>query len=454
MKNTPISLTLALTIFLISCVNEKGSKDTYNNSLLEQLPHHIKLSWETSPENSQAVSWRTRSHTDQSYLEYVKATASPFFEEDVKRMEVETDTLTSDDGLWYYHSVNIENLEPDAMYSYRVGNGDLWSAWAEFKTATGRDEPFKFLYLGDVQRYIYSLGSRAIRQAILKNPDARFMLYGGDLVHRGGLNKENWNEFFPAGGWVFENIPTIATPGNHENLNAKTGEDMSPLWFLNFRFPQNGPDGHQEETFYVDYNNIRVISLNLCRYKFDKDRKEIYDWTEKVLQEFEGDWVIVTFHYSMDALARNRKPGIRFPEFEALFERFNVPLVLTGNEHVYARGRISENFPVHVVSVAGPYQNAIRFADWIERAGTSIQLYQEIYVAPDTLRYVAKTILGDVYDAFIISKDEHGALTFEEESGLPPESLIPTLNFEKRYDQELVASYESDKQAYLERKSN
>ena len=168
MKNTPISLTLVLIILLISCVKEKGSKDTYNNSLLEQLPHHIKLSWETSPENSQAISWRTRSHTDQSYLEFAKATASPFFEEDVKRMEVETDTLTSDDGLWYYHSVNIENLEPNTMYSYRVGNGDFWSAWAEFKTATGRDEPFKFLYLGDVQRYIHSLGKQGHPPGYLK----------------------------------------------------------------------------------------------------------------------------------------------------------------------------------------------------------------------------------------------------------------------------------------------
>ena len=417
------------------------------------MPHHIKLSWETFPENSQAISWRTRAHADRSYLEYAKATASPFFENDIKKIEAKTDTLTSDDGLWYYHSVNIENLASNTMYSYRVGEGDLWSEWAEFRTATGDNEPFKFLYFGDVQSAIHSLGSRAIRQAILKNPDAKFMLYGGDMVHRGGLNKENWNEFFPAGGWVFQNIPTVATPGNHEHLNAKSGENISPLWFLNFRFPKNGPEGHYGETFYVDYNNVRVISLNLCRYKYPEDRKEIYDWTEQVLQEFEGDWVFVTHHYAMDALARKRKPGIRFPEFEALFERFNVPVVLTGHEHLYARGRISENFPVHVVSVAGPYQNAIRFANWVERAGTSMQLYQEIHVSPDILRYVSKTILGNIYDEFTISKNKHGALTFEEGRDLPPESLIPVLNFEQRYDEELVKTYESDKESYLKRKT-
>ena len=114
------------TILLISCVGERASKARYNNSLLEQLPHHIKLSWETSPETSQAVSWRTGPSTNLSYLEYVKATASPFFKDDVKKMKAKTDTLTSDDGLWYYHSVNIADLEPNTMYSYRVGDGKFW----------------------------------------------------------------------------------------------------------------------------------------------------------------------------------------------------------------------------------------------------------------------------------------------------------------------------------------
>ena len=110
------------------------------------------------------------------------------------------------------------------------------------------------------------------------------------------------------------------------------------------------------------------------------------------------------------------------------------------------------DFPIHVVSVAGPYQNAIQFSDWIERAGTSMQLYQEIYVSENQLDYVAKTVLGEVYDAFTITKKSNGELQFEEAPDLPVESLIPTKDFEKRYDKELVKSYESDKIKYLQRK--
>ncbi|SHO62061.1 purple acid phosphatase family protein [Algoriphagus zhangzhouensis] len=445
-----------LLILIAGCTHtEKQSsvseQQTVSNEL-PQSPHHVKLTWETSPSTSQAVSWRTSDEIKSGTVEYVKATASPFFEVDVRQISAETDTLTSDDRTWAYHQANITGLEPGTTYSYRVGSGDFWSEWSEFTTAIGTDEPFKFIYFGDVQRFIYSKGSRILRQAILNVPDAKFMVFGGDLVHRGAQNIENYGEFFPGGGWIFQNIPTIATPGNHEHDNAKSGIDLSDLWFQNFNFPKNSPEGHEEETYFVDYNNIRVISLNMCRYRYEDDRKEIYDWTKESLEEFEGDWVFITFHYAMDALARNRDAGIRFPEFKALFEQYNVPLILTGHEHLYARGRMDAPFPVYVVSVAGPYQNAIRFADWIERAGTNMQLFQEIEVSPDTLHYYSKTVLGDIYDEFKIVKDGAGKLTFIEGKNLPEESLEPTQDFEDRYDQDLVESYEKDRAEYLNRK--
>ena len=202
----------------------------------------------------------------------------------------------------------------------------------------------------------------------------------------------------------------------------------------------------------MDYNNIRVISLDTSAKTTPEQRKETYVWLEEALKNFNGDWVFVTFHHAMAGLARNRNPHIRFPEIKALLEKYKVPMVLTGHEHLYARGRMEADFPIYAVSVAGPYQNAIQFSDWIERAGTTMQLYQEIYVSENQLDYVAKTVLGEVYDAFTITKKSNGELQFEEAPDLPVESLIPTQDFEKRYDKELVKSYESDKIKYLQRK--
>ncbi|MBT28485.1 MAG: metallophosphoesterase [Thalassobius sp.] len=448
MTKNLILIGALLTIFF-SC--QKVVREELDDANVPELPHHVKLSWKTSPETSQAVSWRTTDKVTNGVVEYVKATASPFFEDDVKTITAKTDTLTSDDGTWAYHQANITGLQPATTYSYRVGDGTNWSEWTEFSTASDKKEPFTFLYHGDVQRFIYSKGSRTIREAYIQNPDAKFMVFGGDLVHRGKQNIENWGEFFPAGGFVFQKLPTIATPGNHEHYNPKAGMDLVDLWFLNFEFPENGPAGHEEETFYFDYQNMRIISLNLCRYNNEEDRKAIYEWTEARLKEFTGDWVVMTHHYGMEALARNRKPGIRFPDLKELYEKYEVDLVLAGHEHLYARGRMDAPLPVHVISVSGPFQNAIRFADWIERAGTNLQLYQEIHVSSDTLHYITKTVLGDVYDEFKIGKDVNGKKTFIESENLPPESLIPTLNFEDRYDKELVDSYEDDKKRYLEK---
>lgn len=432
-------------------VGHGQEKEVYNNSLLEQLPHHIKLSWKTSPENSQAISWRTRASVSKNYIEYTEATASPFFEKSIQKRIAVTDSSTAEDALWHYHSINLENLKPGTLYSYRVGYKDSWSEWSEFRTATGKNEPFKFLYFGDVQRYIHSLGSRAIRQAVLSNPDTKFMLFAGDLIHRGGLNKENWNEFFPAGGWAFQNIPIIATPGNHEHKwTTKETKEIVPLWKLNFCFPENGPIGQEEQTYFIDYNNIRVISLDTSAKTTTEQQQETLAWLESVLKDFKGDWIFVTFHHAMAGLARNRNPNIRFPEIKALLEKYKVPMVLTGHEHLYARGRMGADFPIYAVSVAGPYQNAIQFSGWIERAGTSMQLYQEIHVTKNQLKYVSKTVLGEIYDSFTITKNQKGHMHFMEAENLPKESLVPTKDFEKRYDKELVRSYQTDKNKYLQ----
>ena len=416
-------------------------------------PHHINLSWEDAPEHSQSISWRTTEKIREGYVEFTKATASPFFETTVKSIRASSAINHADDGSWYHHSVNLSTLEPGTTYSYRVGAQNSWSEWSEFTTASGTREPFTFLYFGDVQRFIYSKGSRIIRQAILNRPDSKFLLFGGDMVHRGALNKENWEEFFPAAGWIFQNYPMISTPGNHEHNNAKSGIDLSDNWYHNFTFPRNGPKGHEEETFFVDYNNLRVISLNLCRHRYPEDKRDILEWFEDRLKEFRRDWVIVVHHYAMiSCKAHENKPPVRFPELKSLYEKYQVPLVLTGHEHVYARGRVDDEFPVYVVSVAGPWQNAFYFDTWIERAGTSLQLFQEITISPDSLYYESKTVLGEKYDGFTIHKDTDRNKTYVPHSDLPTESLIPPEDFENRYEAEIVNSFEESRNQYLNRK--
>jgi hypothetical protein len=442
------------SIIFLTCIVFISSKQARNIVTDGQkIPHHITLSWNGNPENSQTVSWRTDYETARNYLEYCEAVPSPFFDRAVQRIEAVSASNTTDDGKWHHHSANITGLHPNTTYSYRVGEEGCWSEWSEFSTAKGGNAEFSFLYLGDVQRDIQSLGSRILRQAILGAADSKFILFGGDMVHRGALYRENWNEFYAAAGWIFRNYPMLSTPGNHEHNNAKSGIDLSQNWYLNFSFPENGPEGHREETFFLDYNNLRLISLNLCRHRFPEDREVILRWLEDRLAEYTGDWIIVTHHFPMmTCKARTDKPNIRFPEFKALYEKYGVSLVLTGHEHLYARGNIGPELPVYVVSVAGPHQNAIYFDDWIDRCGTSLQLYQKIDITPDTLHYTSITVTGDLYDEFYVIKDLNGRNAFVPSSHLGPESLHPPADFATRYDPEIVESFQSDRDNYLKKK--
>ena len=110
------------------------------------------------------------------------------------------------DNYVYYHSVNFTGLNPNTLYAYRVGNGDIWSEWFQFRTAGIKVEPFTFLYFSDTQQKRLSLWPRTIRSAILSSPQTRLMIHTGDMVEHKNKDRE-WKDWFSAGGWVFATIP-------------------------------------------------------------------------------------------------------------------------------------------------------------------------------------------------------------------------------------------------------
>src|SRR5687768_2747677 len=183
------------------------------------LPERVILTWSGDPTNSIDVTWRTDTTTGEPSAEYARA-------DDLKgnlrdgvphsqRTAGSKQTFSSDLGECHINSVCIEGLEPATMYAYRVGDGQHWSEWFQFRTASTSDDPFTFVYFGDAQNNIRSLWSRVIREANQYAPRASFMLHAGDLINTADSDAE-WGEWFGAGGWLNGMIPTVATPGNHE----------------------------------------------------------------------------------------------------------------------------------------------------------------------------------------------------------------------------------------------
>ena len=59
-----------------------------------------------------------------------------------------TTIFESDINDAHYHSAIFRNLQPDTLYAYRVGDGENWTEYYHFKTASDRARPLALFILG------------------------------------------------------------------------------------------------------------------------------------------------------------------------------------------------------------------------------------------------------------------------------------------------------------------
>lgn len=93
-------------------------------------------------------------------------------------------------------------------------------------------------------------------------------------------------------------------------------------------------------------------------------------------------------------------------------------MVLTGHDHSYARGMVSDFSAkpsiVYVVSVSGPKLYEVGNKEWMKVRGENVQLFQEISIDGKNLHYKAVTADGELFDEFIIKKKSNGKNKFIE----------------------------------------
>lgn len=391
-------------------------------------PDRIMLNYGADPTNTASVTWRTNTKIKTAYAEIAKATAAPRFWRTAKRFIAKTTLLdgrlVEDAGIMSNnHSVTFNELEPNTLYGYRVGDGDHWSEWIQFKTASITNDKFSFLYIGDAQNNIFELWSRLIRQGFQKAPDARFIVHAGDLVSPAN-SEEDWEEWFKAGSFIHSMIPGFPTPGNHdyERIYEGKGKDkykqeLSIQWRQQFTLPENGPKGIdelKETSYYMDFQGVRMISLNTNLYL-----EEQAEWLREVLANNPNKWTIVTYHHPFYQISRGRSDKKRREVFKPIFDEFHLDLALQGHDHAYARGRTIEEMTatMYVVSVGGGKMYRLSPEGWQrwgakkDRDAENTQLVQVITVDHDTIHYKSYTATGGLYDAFDLIKNEKGPNT-------------------------------------------
>ena len=403
------------------------------------LPDRIVLTWGGDPAHSQDVSWRTSRDVKRSFVEFAVATPGPYFLRNRQRVPATTKPFTSDLGEYHLHAATMKALAPSTKYAYRVGDGINWSEWFHFSTANSQPAPFSFIYFGDAQNNIRSMWSRIIREAYADAPKAAFMVHAGDLINSANRDAE-WGEWFGAGQWINAMIPSLATPGNHEyakeEIDGKEIRTLSTHWQPTFAFPQNGPPGLKETTYWMDYQGVRFISLN------SNEQHEVQaTWLKLVLDANPNQWTIVTFHHPLFSSAEGRDNESLRKLWKPIFDQYRVDLVLQGHDHTYARTGLSlpatgENLntglnvrhgpTIYVVSVSGPKQYDVGKRNFFKRSASGAQLYQIIHIDGNELRFEARVANGALYDSFVLKKHEEDFNELVDLIPNSPESRKPT----------------------------
>ena len=377
-----------------------------------KLPDRVHLTWTADPATTQAVTWRTSTNVEAAFAEVAVSEDGPGFVGKARRVEATSENFESDLGHASYHTAVLDGLEPDTLYVYRVGDGEIFSEWEQFRTASAEPAPLEFLYVGDAQNDIFSLWSRLIREGFARAPQADFIIHAGDLINRANRDAE-WGEWFLAAGWIFGRLPSVPAPGNHEyERNEVTRErTLSRHWRTQFALPENGPDDLKETCYYLDIQGVRIVALNS-----NERLAEQAEWLDGVLADNPNRWTVVTHHHPVFSAAKDRdNPELR-ALLQPIYDKHGVDLVLTGHDHTYARSNLrtganvqaGEAGTVYVVSVSGPKMYNLDREDWMQRVAEDTQLVQKIRIDGDRLRYESYTARGVLYDAFELVKREGG----------------------------------------------
>lgn len=386
-------------------------------------PDRIILTIKGDPSTTMAVTWRTDTTVSESVAQLSQNLPTIFLADSSSAVTGTYEDVEGDGVVGRFHSVNFTSLVPGTTYAYRVGSGTDASEWFTFTTASATSDPYTFLFFGDSQMGSNSLYSRVIRQAYRSVPDARLMVFPGDLVDGGTgslLQDYEWGIWHEAGGFINAQIPVMPTPGNHEYYNPgdRANRKLNRYWRPGFTLPENGPAGLEETTYTVDYQGVRFIVLNsdIMLRSEELTQKQAL-WVEELLKNNPCKWTVMAFHHPLFSTSARRDNKVVRESLKPLIDKYGVDLVLTGHDHTYARGSVMPDGEekkgkragtVYVVSVSGSKQYQQDAEPWWDLGLTNTQLWQAITIDGNELEYKAYDASGTLADQFTLTKKNNG----------------------------------------------
>ncbi|WP_303639159.1 purple acid phosphatase family protein [Stenotrophomonas tuberculopleuritidis] len=380
------------------------------------VPDRIVASPAVDPSRGFAVAWRTDGSVQAPLLEIALAGDSPAIE-GIRQVRATTRELQTENGRSHHHRAEIDGLQPDTLYVYRVQGNGSWSAWNQLRTLAAADQPLTLLYFGDTQNKNVSHVSRVVRAAQKAAPDVRLSLFAGDLVSGGdNMDDSEWGEWFAATAWLAQETLVAPAIGNHEYFEEfeDTPQERRVLgrhWPVTFALPANGADAAASSSYWFDAQGVRVVVVDGTSALDLGTASAQAQWLDSVLAGHRQPWTVVLLHQPFYSPRAGRENAALRDVLLPVVRRHKVDLVLQGHDHTYGRrGEGQAATPQYVVTVAGPkqYRLSDEARSTMNPVGEDTQLFQVLRVDPQHLRYEARTVTGRLYDAFELRRDAAG----------------------------------------------
>lgn len=256
------------------------------------------------------------------------------------------------------HEVTIENLPPGTRYFYTICSSSTncleYDGTYRFYTnpPVGTKDKYNFWILGDA-------GTKNLDQIYVRDAFYDFMgeerinalIWLGDNAYNLGTDSDHQLGVFDVYPKKMRQACSWLTIGNHELWNGETfSNPTSGPYYDIFTLPVNGEGGgvpSQTEAYYsFDYANIHFVSMN--SEDFGRDSTNAMGlWLKQDLIQNEQDWTVVFFHSPPYARGSHNSDYAAElyqmrQQFNPIFERHGVDLVLAGHSHSYERSNLME----------------------------------------------------------------------------------------------------------------
>ncbi len=378
---------LSLCLFLCSPLSFFAQNIVVKPYLQDVEPTSLFIMWETDNSGAGEIEWGV----------------DPF-----NLNQTFTSTSTSGSGNSRIHQVQLSGLNAATKYYYRVKmqNGQTSYVYnCKTLALQNAESATRLVAMSDMQR---DGGNPNKFQEIVEDGVVDFLLNNytgdiselidallipGDLVPTGGFYSEWEDYFFNQADSLTPYTPIYPVLGNHEYFLG--GEDNFKKYF---QLPTNGTSAKEDEWWFKDISNIRIIGLNSNSGSSDQTTQLI--WLQSVLDnaciDNDIDFVFAELHHpylsELWTPGENSFTGDVIEKLEDFSTNCGKPSIhFFGHTHSYSRGQSRDH--AHLwVNVA--------------TAGGNIDYWGEFS--------------NQDYPEFVKSQDEYGFVVVNIEAGANP----------------------------------